>query len=141
MIKYVLFDWGGTIGKSGKRSNFLKANTLKEAKKYILPGKLELLRKLYKAGIPMAIVSNTDKSVNDMINALHKTRMAKYFQFVIHSSEHACKKPCYSIFQRAVDKIQLMYPYITKDEILYVGNNYETDYIGAKNAGIQAHLV
>jgi len=127
--KFVFFDWGGTLGKSGKRKTFLfSENKFSAIKKYTIP----VLKHIHSKGIKMAIVSNTKHKQRQMKEALKDLGIDKYFEFIVFSSDEGqCKKPCPSIFETAIKKAKNTVPFLKKSQMLYIGDNYHADIEGA----------
>ncbi|MCW4049354.1 MAG: HAD family hydrolase [Candidatus Bathyarchaeota archaeon] len=59
--------------------------------------------------------------------------LAKYFDHIVVSGEEGYSKPNPEIFNILAKRVG-----IPTHEIIYIGNNYEKDVIGAKNAGLRA---
>jgi len=74
-----------------------------------------------------------------MDDAMISTGLDAYFDFVILSSQsHLCRKPCHDIFWEAIRLLDFEY---LPEEILYVGNNFQRDIIGASKMGFHtAHV-
>lgn len=53
------------------------------------------------------------------------------FEFIIATSEYMFRKPNRRIFELALEKAQL-----PPEDVWYIGDNYQCDVIGARNAGI-----
>ena len=64
-----------------------------------MPGLVNLLEKLQKSGIPMAVASSSDKAIIDII--LEKSGLRKYFQHAVSSSEVGKSKPEPDVFLHA----------------------------------------
>ncbi len=64
-----------------------------------MPGLVNLLEKLQKSGIPMAVASSSDKAIIDII--LEKSGLRKYFQHAVSSSEIGKSKPEPDVFLHA----------------------------------------
>lgn len=95
------------------------------------PGIEELLEYLHQSGIRTGVISNiafTGKIVEKRINELIP---ANHFQFIIATSEYMYRKPNRRIFNLALEKADLQ-----ASEAWYVGDQYECDIVGAKNAGL-----
>lgn len=69
---------------------------------------------------------------------LNNHGIGKYFDKVWSSADFGRVKPCTVFFESAIGEILKKYPGGTKDEILFVGDTYKTDIIGAHNAGLKA---
>ena len=91
----------------------------------------ELLEFLYQSGIRTGVISNISycgKAVADRIN---KMIPANRFEFIIATSEYMYRKPNKRIFELALEKAGLR-----ADEVWYIGDQYECDIVGGRNAGI-----
>lgn len=64
-----------------------------------MPGLVNLLEKLRKSGIPMALASSSDKAIIDII--LEKSGLRKYFSHAVSSSEIGKSKPEPDVFLHA----------------------------------------
>lgn len=64
-----------------------------------MPGLVNLLEKLRKSGIPMAVASSSDKAIIDII--LEKSGLRKYFLHAVSSSEIGKSKPEPDVFLHA----------------------------------------
>jgi HAD superfamily hydrolase (TIGR01549 family) len=138
-IKFICYDWGGTLEYSGTRNIFLHSKNLNYKLSTLKNDVISTLSTLKNNGINMGIITNTDKCNKCMIRALNETGLNKYFNFVLFSnSVGSCKKPCEDIFKKAIDKIHIIDPYIKPENILYVGNDYIKDVLGANNVGISS---
>jgi FMN phosphatase YigB (HAD superfamily) len=85
----------------------------------------------------MGIVSNMNSiHYDDMKEAINESGLDKYFLFSIFSNEPGlCPKPCYDIFDLAMKHINMIDRTIQPNEVLFVGNSYINDIMGAKNYG------
>jgi len=61
---------------------------------------------------------------------LKKNDIIQYFDLIITSIDVGWRKPHPNIYKAAIDKAQTL-----PGEIVFVGDNYKNDYIGAKKAG------
>jgi beta-phosphoglucomutase len=64
-----------------------------------MPGLVNLLEKLQKSGIPMAVASSSDKTIIDII--LEKSGLGKYFNYAVSSSKVGKSKPEPDVFLHA----------------------------------------
>ena len=94
---------------------------------------LEVLEGLKRIGIRIACLSNEDKGLNKFFDYF---KVKEYFDFVITSSEFGYEKPHPFIFEEAVKQSGL-----EKKEILFVGDSYTSDYLGAMKAGLPVRLI
>ena len=91
----------------------------------------ELLEYLYQNDIRTGVISNiafAGKAVAERINRLIPTN---HFEFIIATSEYMYRKPNKRIFDLALEKADLQ-----ASEVWYVGDQYECDIVGARNAGL-----
>ncbi|MBI4614153.1 MAG: HAD-IA family hydrolase [Planctomycetes bacterium] len=91
------------------------------------------LDRLAAAGVRMAVVSNSDGRVREI---LRRVGILDRFEFVIDSSEEGVEKPDPEIFRRALARAG-----VGPDGALYVGDLYHIDVLGARAAGLDAVLV
>ena len=143
-IRFILFDWGGTLGRSGKRRHFLNPSVSDKTRmKALQDDTIHTLECLSKAGIPMGIVSNTSYTHHQMTKGLREMGLLKYFTFAIYSSDHQqCSKPCRKIFITALRKVrQYLGRHVRPENILFVGDNFVADVLGAISVGMTAAYV
>jgi len=96
----------------------------------------ETLVELHKMGIGMYILSNSIFSRKSTKRLLEEFDILKYFNKVFVSADYGIRKPHPEFFQMAVDEIQMDYPKVQKEDILFVGNDYRSDAEGAAGAGL-----
>ena len=99
----------------------------------VLPDTVPALKKLKAAGYYLAVISNSDGSVE---GELKRAGLAEYLEFVIDSSVVGVEKPHPEIFEMALDRAG-----IKPDEAVYVGDTYPTDIGGAELAGLRGILI
>ncbi len=100
---------------------------------HILPGVPEALHLLSSKGFQLAVVSNSDGSIEKGLSDLG---LSRYFKAIIDSHVIGYEKPDPRLFKHAL-KICGADPNLT----LHIGDMYHTDIIGAKAAGIHAILL
>jgi len=93
----------------------------------------ETLAGLKKKGMRLAVISNAFPNQRQKLRGLD---IEGYFEDIILSSEVGFPKPDRRIFEVALAKLG-----VAPEESLYVGDSYEKDIIGAKNAGMKTVLV
>jgi HAD superfamily hydrolase (TIGR01549 family) len=144
-IKFILFDWGGTLGKSGTRQNFLSSSTpMIQRCKSLQKNTVKTLKYLAKnPRVKLGILSNTKHDGKKMLQALDETGLRKYFDkvYVYSSDKGMCRKPCLKIFRHAFKKIRKVVPQIKPHQVLYVGNDYFKDVLGPKRVGFKTALL
>lgn len=96
---------------------------------YFLPGAEKFLLELKKTGKRMAAITNGVDLVQK--NRSKIANLDRFFEFILTSEKIGKAKPAPDIFFEAA-KISG----VPIDRSLYVGDNLETDHVGAKNAGM-----
>ena len=91
------------------------------------------LARLAEAGVRCAVVSNWDSRLRRLLEALN---LARWFEFVLTSAQAGYSKPDPRIFQEALARLG-----VAADRAVYVGDSFEDDVIGARNAGLRALLL
>lgn len=104
--------------------NFLQKSELREGVKQVLQ---ELKEKQVKIGIC------TDLTVHIQHRKLQKLCLDTYVDWLVTSEEAGEEKPSIKMFVLCAKKADC-----DLNDILYVGDNYKKDYIGASNAGMKA---
>jgi len=90
---------------------------------------LDYLSTKYRLGM---ITNGSSGTQNAKIDALN---IRRYFQSIIISGEVDCKKPDEKIFMLSCRELN-----INPNCAVYIGDNYENDYLGAQQAGLRAVL-
>lgn len=93
----------------------------------------EALSRLRAAGVRLGVVSNSDGRV---AQALESAGLGGHFDVVVDSRLAGVEKPDPRIFRAALDQLG-----VEPAAALYVGDVYEVDVLGARNAGLDAALV
>lgn len=96
-----------------------------------MDGLVELLDFLVEKGVRLAVLSNTGFREESHRYQLRKYGLEKYFEFFIATSDYLIRKPDKRIFELALSKLGL-----ESDDVWYVGNKFEYDIQGAKNANM-----
>ena len=86
------------------------------------------LEQLKARGLFLAIVSNSDGRIE---SALQQAGIVGYFDFFIDSFNVGVEKPDPEIFRLATERAG-----VAPNEAAYVGDLYEVDVVGARNAGL-----
>ena len=81
--------------------------------------------------IRVAVLSNITYSGEALQNRLQEVLPDQEFEFILATSEYMYRKPHRRIFEFALQKAELK-----PEEVWYIGDNYECDIEGAKNAGL-----
>ena len=90
-----------------------------------------------KKQVPMYVLSNSGFRAGALQILLDNNGIGKYFEKVWSSADFGRVKPCTELFESAIGEILNKYPESTKDEILFIGDTYETDITGAHNAKLR----
>ena len=94
-----------------------------------IPGARELLEAL-RGRVKVGIVTNN--LLEEQRVKLEVCGLSSFIDELITSEEYGCRKPDAEIFKIALDRLQC-----SKEEAVMVGDSWETDIIGARNAGIR----
>jgi len=97
----------------------------------ILPGTRSALDRIREKS-RIAVISNADGNIE---NILSRCGIADCFESITDSGIVGFEKPRREIFEAALKTMNAR-----ADESLYVGDVYSVDYVGARNAGMQALL-
>jgi HAD superfamily hydrolase (TIGR01509 family) len=110
----------------------LVRNTQKSANwDQVLPGTRAALDRIA-ARFRMAVISNADGNIEAVLS---RCGIADCFESIADSGIVGFEKPRLEIFEAALKTAKAR-----PDESLYVGDVYSVDYVGARNAGMQAVL-
>ncbi len=91
----------------------------------------DFLSFLKEQDIRVAVLSNITYCGEALENRLREVLPGHEFEFILATSEYMYRKPHRRIFEFALQKAEL-----TPEEVWYIGDNYECDIEGAKNAGL-----
>ena len=103
-----------------------------------IPGVKEMLDEFEKERIPMYVLSNSGFTAKSLWVVLDRFGIGQYFSNVWSSADYGKIKPCREFFDMAINAVLLEHPEERKEEILFIGDTYSTDIIGAYDAGIKA---
>lgn len=90
------------------------------------------LPQLKEAGYILAVISNRDKPFQDL---LEDHGISQFFDFSLAAGEVKVWKPEPGIFEHGLQRVKL-----PASEVIYVGDNYYADVVGARSAGLQPIL-
>lgn len=96
-------------------------------------GAQELVQSIRQANKKVGVISNFDPSLDEVLKEMN---INDKFDFILTSYEAGHQKPDKSIFDKALDVYKL-----APHEALHIGNMYDIDYQGARNAGWSSILV
>ena len=102
----------------------------------VLPSISEAFAAFEQMGIPMYVLSNSGFTADALSIALERLGIRKYFKKVWSSADFGKIKPNRDFFDMAITSAISDNPAATKEDIIFVGDMYETDVHGANKAGI-----
>ena len=102
----------------------------------VLPSISEALATFEQLGIPMYVLSNSGFTADALSIALERLGICKYFKKVWSSADFGKIKPNREFFEMAITSVLSDNSDATKEDIIFVGDMYETDVRGANAAGI-----
>lgn len=127
-ITAVFFDWGNTIMKVfpdqiGPMAEWKKLELVEGAK--------ETLRSLEDKYV-LALLTNADDSDHHLVRkVLSKMGISKHFAHIFTPFELIARKPAPQFFNAALSALNVL-----PEHAVMIGDDYENDIIGAKQAGI-----
>lgn len=104
---------------------------------YLEDGTRITIENLYAQGIPMYILTNSIFLSSSNKRLLNDFGIGKYFINLFSSADFGKRKPDKSFFDYAISTVLHENPRCCKEDILYIGNDYQTDVIGSQNAGLK----
>jgi FMN phosphatase YigB (HAD superfamily) len=119
-LKAIMFDLGQTL---------IQENTALDDPPKLMPGVRETIGRL---ALPMGIWANTRDSTRDDVREwLSKVRIDAHFRWIVTSFKIGWRKPAPEFFNQALAQCN-----VSASEVLFVGNQLNTDIIGAQSVGI-----
>ena len=97
------------------------------------PDAIETLRTLRAKGYRIGVISNAS---HELPETLRRTGLAPFLDTITYSFEVGAEKPHPKIFLAAVARAGT-----TPERAVHVGDSFETDYLGARQAGLHAIVV
>jgi putative hydrolase of the HAD superfamily len=120
------------LGEDAAIRELLVENTRNSANwDQILPGTRDALKRIAQ-DFRIAVISNSDGRIE---HVLSRCGIADCFETITDSGTVGVEKPHPAIFEAALGAMKAR-----ADESLYVGDMYSVDYVGARNAGMEAVL-
>lgn len=99
----------------------------------VIPGAVEILSKIKKSDITIGLVSNSIFPEKFHLEEMENFGLREYFDFVIFSSSVGTRKPGKDIFNMALRNART-----EPSQAIYIGDKFDVDIYGAKNAGLVA---
>ncbi len=131
-MKALIFDWGDTVMRDFPE--YKSPMYTWEHVEYI-PDVEQALKVLYNT-YTMVIATNAGQSdTAAMIKALQRVAAEQYFHYFFSSKDLGVEKPDVRFFTNIASAIHL-----NPSECMMIGNLYEKDIIGAKDAGMKTIL-
>lgn len=90
------------------------------------------LPQLRQVGYLLGVISNRDHPFQDLLNEIG---IGEFFEFSLAAGEVNTFKPEPGVFLHALERMSL-----SAGEVVYVGDNYYADVVGARRAGLQPVL-
>ena len=95
----------------------------------------ETLHEFDRLGIPMYVLSNSGFSAGALSVALERLGIRKYFTKIWSSADYGQIKPCRDFFEMAIKDVLLESSDEKRENIIYIGDTYDTDVVGANAVG------
>ena len=96
------------------------------------------LKECSEKNIPMYVLSNSGFRSETLLEILNRFGIGKCFNVLWSSADFGRIKPCKEFFELAIRRALEDNPSEKREDIIFVGDVYETDVIGANNAGIKS---
>ena len=133
-LKKLIYQSGIPLNKDITLKKLLEIYYLEVySERKLYPEVISVLNSLKNIGVRMGVVSNTTNPRFMKENEMQAAGLAPFFDFAIYSSDTPYRKPHPSIFQLAIESLNMK-----PEEILFVGDNISLDIIGAKNVGMKS---
>lgn len=127
LIKAVAFDFGHTLVDEQKDASV----SLLSRPIHLMPEVSEVLPHI---PIPKAVWANTRTATGtDIRHYLERASIGRFFVWVVTSVDAGFRKPAPQFFDFALRRCKL-----ARDEVLFVGNQLNTDIAGGREYGIHA---
>jgi putative hydrolase of the HAD superfamily len=101
----------------------------------LIEGVPEILSFFHQRNVPLGLVANWDRDLPELTERL---KIDHFFSTIVSSQEAGVEKPDPAIFNQALANLSLE---VQNETILYVGNEYRADVLGARNAGLVPVLI
>lgn len=112
---------------------FFQCNLIEEE---LIDGVTKFLEYVNSKNIPIIAVSNSCMTSYPISREFQEFGILKYFKEVISSADILIRKPRKEIFDYAYGKLLKIDNSIQKQEVLFIGNDYNCDVVGSANAGL-----
>jgi HAD superfamily hydrolase (TIGR01509 family) len=130
----MIFDRMNLISRDGLIERFVHTYYQPIARQITMEeGAPEILKAIKDAGLTIGLVSNTIFPEKYHLGEMAQFGLLKYFDFTIFSCAVKTRKPGSKIFQMALDMAKT-----EPGQTVFIGDRFDADIIGAKNAGMTA---
>jgi len=127
----ILRDGGGDPADALPAAQLLRSLTIEHWRVYEeSPAVVSALAERF----PLALISDSQEPY--LLPELRRSGLAEHFGTIVVSSRYGYRKPDARLFRVALDQLG-----IAPSEAVYVGNSWERDVIGARNAGVRPILI
>ena len=125
-LKAVAFDWGHTLMDERRDDHVpIDARPI-----HLMPGVRDTLEHVE---LPLGLWANTRTAAEaDVRRWLDRAEISRFFRWVVTSVDAGARKPAPEFFQYALARCEL-----ARDDVLFVGNQLNTDIAGAEGFGIR----
>lgn len=96
---------------------------------------ISILNRLNLLEIPVYLLSNSIFKKNVMKRFINQYDLEKYFANMYFSADYNVRKPHKDLFKIVFDDIKKYDANIEMRQVLFIGDNFETDILGAENFG------
>ncbi len=132
MKKVILFDWGNTVmrdfpNEKGKMFTWQKVEAMPNAE--------VLLKELSKTAYCYIATNAMDSEKADIIEALNRVGLGKYFKDIFCFKEIGFSKPSKAYFDSIIKKLN-----VKTEDVLMIGDHLKKDIEGALDYGFDAIL-
>ncbi|NP_001088980.1 haloacid dehalogenase-like hydrolase domain-containing protein 3 [Xenopus laevis] len=99
----------------------------------LVPGAREALDSCTNLGLRMAVISNFDRRLEEL---LRQCCLERYFDFVVTAESAGVAKPHLGIFHKALSLAK-----VPPHQAVHVGDDYVNDYCAARMVGMHSYLI
>ncbi len=131
VVGELLDDYGVKYSSKCSRIFIAAVYEIEQKQQIIEESIIHTLDELKKRNYKIGIISNTIYPAFLHENDLERFGWKKYIDFQIYSSQYTFRKPHPSIFEAGIKMMDL-----PADNIIYVGDRYRLDALGAQKAGL-----
>jgi FMN phosphatase YigB (HAD superfamily) len=125
-LKAMAFDWGHTV-MDERRDGGVPVDSRPI---HLMPAVSEVLPQI---GLPLALWANTREAREVHVRRwLQRAGLGSLFRWVITSADAGTRKPAPGFFEYALARCGL-----AREDVLFVGNQLNTDILGAEAVGIR----